>query len=57
MSCVGLGCPTIIGPEAAALHVAQIFALTNHTVWAKVHAMQLNQRVALKEADRKVQQL
>lgn len=53
----GLGCTTVLTPEAAALSVAQIIGLTNHVVWAKLRAQQLNQRVALKEADRKAQQL
>ena len=54
---LGLGCSTVLSPEAATLSVAQIIGLTNHTVWAKLRAQQLNQRISLEEADRKFQAL
>ncbi|XP_011472067.2 multifunctional protein ADE2 [Oryzias latipes] len=51
----GLGCSTILSPEAAAQFAAQIFGLTNHLVWSKVRASMLNTWVSLKQADQKLQ--
>ncbi|XP_061833399.2 bifunctional phosphoribosylaminoimidazole carboxylase/phosphoribosylaminoimidazole succinocarboxamide synthetase [Nerophis lumbriciformis] len=51
----GLGCPTILSPEAAAQFAAQVFGLTNHLVWCKLRASMLNTWVALKVADKKLQ--
>ncbi|XP_028300633.1 bifunctional phosphoribosylaminoimidazole carboxylase/phosphoribosylaminoimidazole succinocarboxamide synthetase isoform X1 [Gouania willdenowi] len=51
----GLGCSTILSPEAAAQFAAQIFGLTNHVVWCKLRASMLNTWVSLKLADQKLQ--
>lgn len=50
----GLGCPTVLYPEAAALHAAQIFALTNYLIWSKLAVKQFNNIRNLKKADREV---
>jgi len=47
----GLGCSTVIYPEAAALNAAQIIGLNNYMIWAKLRVKLLNNRVALFEAD------
>ncbi|XP_074492188.1 bifunctional phosphoribosylaminoimidazole carboxylase/phosphoribosylaminoimidazole succinocarboxamide synthetase isoform X1 [Sebastes fasciatus] len=51
----GLGCSTILSPEAAAQFAAQIFGLTDHLVWCKLRASMLNTWVSLKLADQKLQ--
>ncbi|XP_051930088.1 multifunctional protein ADE2 isoform X3 [Hippocampus zosterae] len=51
----GLGCSTILSPDATAQFAAQIFGLTNHLVWCKLRASMLNTWVALKVADKKLQ--
>ncbi|CAG5862394.1 unnamed protein product [Menidia menidia] len=51
----GLGCSTILSPEAAAQFAAQIFGLANHLVWSKLRASMLNTWVSLKLADKKLQ--
>ncbi|XP_028259523.1 bifunctional phosphoribosylaminoimidazole carboxylase/phosphoribosylaminoimidazole succinocarboxamide synthetase isoform X2 [Parambassis ranga] len=51
----GLGCSTVLSPEAAAQFAAQIFGLTNHLVWCKLRASMLNTWVSLKQADKKLQ--
>ncbi|XP_072246035.1 bifunctional phosphoribosylaminoimidazole carboxylase/phosphoribosylaminoimidazole succinocarboxamide synthetase isoform X2 [Leuresthes tenuis] len=51
----GLGCSTILSPEAAVQFAAQIFGLTNHLVWCKLRASMLNTWVSLKLADKKLQ--
>nr|XP_057928972.1 multifunctional protein ADE2 [Doryrhamphus excisus] len=51
----GLGCSTILSPEAAARFAAQVFGLTDHLVWCKLRASMLNTWVALKIADKKLQ--
>ena len=50
---VGLGCSTVIAPEAAALQAAQIIALSDHLVWSRLRAKYFNTWVSLKVADRK----
>ncbi|KAK7489843.1 hypothetical protein BaRGS_00018865 [Batillaria attramentaria] len=50
----GLGCSTVISPDAAALNAAQILALTDHVIWGKLRAKQLNTWVDLKMADKKL---
>ncbi|MBN3296010.1 PUR6 protein, partial [Amia calva] len=52
----GLGCTTILSPDAAAQFAAQIFGLTDHLVWAKLRASILNTWVSLKQADKKLQE-
>ncbi|OWF52899.1 multifunctional protein ADE2-like [Mizuhopecten yessoensis] len=50
----GLGCATVMYPEAAGLAAAQILSLTDHVIWSKIRAKQLNTWVGLKQADRKM---
>lgn len=47
----GLGSTTIISPEGAALAGAQILALTDHVIWSRLKAQQLNRWIDLKRAD------
>ena len=49
----GLGCSTVIAPEAAALAAAQIIGLTNHVVWSSLRGRQLNTAIKLAAADAK----
>uniref|UniRef100_A0A8C6SDK2 PurE domain-containing protein n=2 Tax=Neogobius melanostomus TaxID=47308 RepID=A0A8C6SDK2_9GOBI len=51
----GLGCSTVLSPDAAAQFAAQIFGLSNHLVWCKLRASMLNTWVSLKLADKKLQ--
>ncbi|XP_077964957.1 bifunctional phosphoribosylaminoimidazole carboxylase/phosphoribosylaminoimidazole succinocarboxamide synthetase isoform X2 [Gasterosteus aculeatus] len=51
----GLGCSTVLSPDAAAQFAAQIFGLTDHLVWCRLRASMLNTWVALKLADQKLQ--
>ncbi|XP_068176130.1 bifunctional phosphoribosylaminoimidazole carboxylase/phosphoribosylaminoimidazole succinocarboxamide synthetase [Antennarius striatus] len=51
----GLGCSTILSPEATAQFAAQIFGLNNHLVWCRLRASMLNTWVSLKVADKKLQ--
>ncbi|XP_051233310.1 multifunctional protein ADE2 isoform X1 [Dicentrarchus labrax] len=51
----GLGCSTVLSPDAAAQFAAQIFGLTDHLVWCKLRASMLNTWVSLKLADKKLQ--
>ncbi|KAI9585422.1 hypothetical protein GQX74_001269, partial [Glossina fuscipes] len=50
----GLGCATVLYPEAAALNAAQILGLSNYMIWAKLRVKQLNNFVTLKKADKQV---
>ncbi|KAF2901083.1 hypothetical protein ILUMI_05139 [Ignelater luminosus] len=50
----GLGCSTVMYPEAAALHAAQIHGLSNYIIWSKLRVKQLNNFVSLKTADKKL---
>ncbi|KAH3834391.1 multifunctional protein ADE2-like [Dreissena polymorpha] len=49
----GLGCTTLTSPEAAGLAAAQILCMTDHVIWSRLRASQLNTWVGLKEADMK----
>uniref|UniRef100_A0A3P9CY67 PurE domain-containing protein n=1 Tax=Maylandia zebra TaxID=106582 RepID=A0A3P9CY67_9CICH len=51
----GLGCSTVLSPEASAQFAAQIFGLSDHLVWCKLRASMLNTWVSLKLADKKLQ--
>ncbi|EZA56375.1 hypothetical protein DMN91_009536 [Ooceraea biroi] len=53
----GLGCTTVVHPEGAALAAAQIHAMHNHLVWARLRAKQLSNFVSLKRADVKLRKL
>lgn len=48
----GLGCTTVLYPEAAALAAAQIHALHDHILWGKLRIKALDNYVSLKEADK-----
>lgn len=50
----GLGCGTVLSAEAAALNAAQILGLSDHVIWSKLRASQLNTWIGLKMADKKV---
>ncbi|ROL51021.1 Multifunctional protein ADE2 [Anabarilius grahami] len=52
----GLGCSTVLSPEAAAQFAAQILGLNDHLVWARLRASMLNTWVSLKQADKKLQE-
>lgn len=47
----GLGCSTVLSPEAAALQAAQIFALNDHVIWSRLRASQLNTWIGLRRDD------
>ncbi|MED6277811.1 hypothetical protein CHARACLAT_017287 [Characodon lateralis] len=51
----GLGCSTVLSPDAAAQFAAQVIGLSNHLVWSKLRASMLNTWVSLKLADQKLQ--
>ncbi|XP_078534997.1 bifunctional phosphoribosylaminoimidazole carboxylase/phosphoribosylaminoimidazole succinocarboxamide synthetase [Lissotriton helveticus] len=52
----GLGCSTVLSPEAAAQFAAQIFGLNNHLVWSKLRSSTLNTWISLKQADKKLRE-
>ncbi|KAG8453769.1 hypothetical protein GDO86_000408 [Hymenochirus boettgeri] len=52
----GLGCSTVLSPEAAAQFAAQIFGLNNHLVWSKLRSCTLNTWISLKQADMKLRE-
>lgn len=47
----GLGCGTVMYPEAAALNAAQILGIGNYTIWSKLRVKQLMNMVNLKRSD------
>jgi phosphoribosylaminoimidazole carboxylase/phosphoribosylaminoimidazole-succinocarboxamide synthase len=47
----GLGCATVIYPEAAALNAAQILGLQDYKIWSRVRTRQLTNFINLKKAD------
>ncbi|XP_035270429.1 multifunctional protein ADE2 isoform X2 [Anguilla rostrata] len=51
----GLGCSTVLSPDAAAQFAAQVLGLTDHLVWSKLRASMLNTWISLKHADQKLQ--
>lgn len=53
----GIGCTTVIYPESAALAAAQIHALHDHLVWARLRVQQLTNFVALKQSDAELRKL
>jgi phosphoribosylaminoimidazole carboxylase/phosphoribosylaminoimidazole-succinocarboxamide synthase len=52
----GLGCTTVMYPEAAGLAAAQILGLTDHVIWSRLRAKQLNTFLALQASDKKTRQ-
>ncbi|KAL6255918.1 hypothetical protein P5V15_013158 [Pogonomyrmex californicus] len=53
----GLGCTTVVHPEAAALAAAQIHAMHNHLIWARLRARALYNFISLKKADMELRKL
>ncbi|XP_017887265.1 multifunctional protein ADE2 isoform X2 [Ceratina calcarata] len=53
----GIGCTTVAYPESAALAAAQVHALHDHMVWARLRVKQLMNFIALKQADAKLKNL
>lgn len=49
---LGVGCATVIYPDAAALLAAHILAQGSTSIWAQIKAKQLNAFVSLKKADK-----
>ena len=49
----GLGCATVLSPDAASLSAAQILALSDHVIWARLRARYLKTWISLKQADKK----
>lgn len=50
----GLGCTTVLFPEAAALAAAQILGLRDHVVWSTLRCEQMNTWIGLKHADKEI---
>ncbi|BFZ14463.1 hypothetical protein BsWGS_17503 [Bradybaena similaris] len=50
----GLGCTTVLQPDGAALAAANILALTDHVIWGKLRARQVNTWISLVHADQKI---
>uniref|UniRef100_A0A2M4BNQ5 Putative phosphoribosylamidoimidazole-succinocarboxamide synthase n=1 Tax=Anopheles marajoara TaxID=58244 RepID=A0A2M4BNQ5_9DIPT len=50
----GLGCSTVLYPEAAALHAAQILGLDNFLIWSRLRVRQLDNYCTLVYADKKL---
>jgi phosphoribosylaminoimidazole carboxylase/phosphoribosylaminoimidazole-succinocarboxamide synthase len=50
----GLGCTTVMYPEAAGLAAAQILGLTDHVIWSRLRARALNNGLSLKVSDKKL---
>jgi len=48
----GLGCTTVMYPEAAALATAQIFGLNDHFIWSRLRVKKLKNLISLKAADK-----
>lgn len=51
----GLGCGTVLYPEAAALNAASIVALNNYIIWSKLRVRQFDNFVKLLKADKNLQ--
>src|SRR5699024_3586307 len=50
----GLGCGTVVYPEAAALNAATIVGLSNYVVWCKLRVRQFDNYVTLAKADKEI---
>ncbi|KAL0275477.1 UNVERIFIED_CONTAM: hypothetical protein PYX00_003313 [Menopon gallinae] len=53
----GLGCTTVVYPEAAALAAAQIHSLHNYIIWSKLRVRQLNNHNTLTKTDQRLRNL
>jgi phosphoribosylaminoimidazole carboxylase/phosphoribosylaminoimidazole-succinocarboxamide synthase len=52
----GLGCTTVLYPEAAALAAAQILGLTDHVIWARLRVKSVTNFATLQTADKKARE-
>jgi len=52
----GLGCTTVMYPEAAGLAAAQILGLNDHVIWSRLRARALNNALGLKVSDKKLRE-
>lgn len=52
----GLGCVTVMYPEAAGLAAAQMLGLTNHVIWARLRVKALNNYLSIKASDKKLRE-
>jgi len=52
----GLGCVTVMYPEAAGLAAAQMLGLTNHVIWARLRVRALNNYLSIKNSDKKLRE-
>lgn len=50
----GLGCATVIYPEAAALNAAQILGLSNFLIWSRLRVKMISSLTSLKKADQAI---
>lgn len=53
----GLGCSTVLYPEAAALCAAQMLGLTDHVIWSRLRVRALNNYLKIKASDKKIREL
>lgn len=53
----GLGCSTVMYPEAAATQAAQIVGLTNYLVWGRLRVRQLDNLVSLISSDKSIRNM
>ncbi|CAB3364000.1 Hypothetical predicted protein [Cloeon dipterum] len=51
----GLGCTTVLYPGAAALAAASILGQTDHVIWSKLRAKQMNTAVGLLQTDKNLE--
>uniref|UniRef100_A0A1Y1JZP7 PurE domain-containing protein n=1 Tax=Photinus pyralis TaxID=7054 RepID=A0A1Y1JZP7_PHOPY len=51
----GLGCSTVMYPEAAALNAAQMLALNNYMIWSKLRVRLFDNCTSIVKADQKIQ--
>ena len=52
----GLGCTTVLYPEAAGIAAAQILGLNDHVIWSRLRVKALNYYLSLKSADKKMRE-
>uniref|UniRef100_A0A336KFW7 CSON001050 protein n=1 Tax=Culicoides sonorensis TaxID=179676 RepID=A0A336KFW7_CULSO len=50
----GLGCATVMYPEAAALNAAQVLGLNNYLIWSKLRVKMVNNLLTLKKGDKEL---
>ncbi|CAH1270671.1 PAICS [Branchiostoma lanceolatum] len=50
----GLGCTTVLSPDAAVLAAAQILSLSDHMIWSRLRCKQLYTFLGLKDSDKEV---